>query len=487
MKLVNENGTLVGKDPESGETIPVEFDAVSVGSIDADSVSTDTLSAGFMPEISTVHLNGRDPQLVVDAVDPYTRIVADPTNQHTISSPLTVTTEGVRLEGLHLFVEAGAECDCIEFRADHGRVRNCRLDGNRENQSSGVAGLEDANGVTVTNCTDVIVEGCHVVQTRAQGILVSSYHSGRDGSGPVSHVRVRDNTIDSVWNGGILVQGGGNDPCEFVWVENNEVRNFKNEGIQAIDGCQNVWLTNNAVFGGTPGMVVEQHANRGVNRPVENIHFVDNHIDVSSDGFIVEHTADAIGRVTFRGNTIHATGSGISVATADWGDLTIADNTIIGDDGSDGIHINPASIEGIEIRDNVIKQFGSGMVKDNVPLVQGNVVGNRVYDCDDAIVWQDSPGANIEGNFCRVHDRGIIIQSNQAGLEDEASDVSGVTVTGNHIEEEDGASANGVETSQERGTLDYYLIKDNSINVSGTAVNDPVSGANSNVGPNQVY
>jgi hypothetical protein len=481
MKLVNENGTLVGKDPESGETIPVEFDAVSVGSIDADSVSTDALSAGFMPEISTVYLNGRDPQLVVDAVDPYTRIVADPTNQHTISSPLTVTTEGLRLEGFNLFVEAGAECDCIEFRSDHGRVRNCRLNGNRENQSSGVAGLEDANGVTVTNCTDVIVEGCHVVQTRAQGILVSSYHSGRDGGGPVSHVRVRDNTIEGVWNGGILVQGGGEDPCEFVWIENNEVRNFQNEGIQAIDGCQNVWLTDNEVMGDTPGMVVENHFNRGVDRPIRNVTFSGNTIDVDSDGFIVEHPAESLENVTITGNTINASGDGISVGDADWGDLSVTDNTIIGDGDGNGIYINPNSLDGIEIRGNLIKQFERGVFKDGAPLVQGDVTDNRFYGCTDGIIWQNSPGANITGNFCRVSNRGIIIESAHGG------NVSGVKVTGNHIEQEDGVTANGIETLQENGLLNSYLIKHNSINVSGTAVNDTVSGANSEVGSNQVY
>jgi hypothetical protein len=310
---------------------------------------------------------------------------------------------------------------------------------------------------------------------------VRSYHSGRDGGGPVSHVRVRDNTIEGVWNGGILVQGGGEDPCEFVWIENNEVRNFQNEGIQAIDGCQNVWLTDNEVMGDTPGMVVENHFNRGVDRPIRNVTFSGNTIDVDSDGFIVEHPAESLENVTITGNTINASGDGISVGDADWGDLSVTDNTIIGDGDGNGIYINPNSLDGIEIRGNLIKQFERGVFKDGAPLVQGDVTDNRFYGCTDGIIWQNSPGANITGNFCRVSNRGIIIESAHGG------NVSGVKVTGNHIEEEDGVTADGIETLQENGLLNSYLIKHNSINVSGTAVNDTVSGANSEVGSNQVY
>jgi hypothetical protein len=92
---------------------------------------------------------------------------------------------------------------------------------------------------------------------------------------------------------------------------------------------------------------------------------------------------------------------------------------------------------------------------------------------------------NSQGNY----ETSFATDNSQWFLQDsgEGTNVSGVKVTGNHIEEEDDVTADGIETLQENGLLNSYLIKHNSINVSGTAVNDTVSGANSEVGSNQVY
>lgn len=62
--LVNEGGKIVGKEPETGDTIPIELGDVFVNDLDANSVSTE--SAGIGQDVTLQESDDGRLEVIID-------------------------------------------------------------------------------------------------------------------------------------------------------------------------------------------------------------------------------------------------------------------------------------------------------------------------------------------------------------------------------------------------------------------------------------
>jgi hypothetical protein len=434
-----------------------------------------------------------DPQTVINNAPVGATIEFDSSVRHTVSAPVVINTAGFTVEGLHLKLAGGADAALMQVAADHCTVRDCDLDGNEANQTTGTAIGQSVNGVTVTGCADVTVEQNNIYDIRDQGILATSYNAGT--SGPISDVRIKDNRVENTRNGGILAQGGGSGAtAEDITIRDNTVIDPANEILQAIDGVRNVTIADNYAEGDTAGMVVENHSGRNVSRSLRDVTFRNNTVIVNGRGFNVSHPEYPFEDVKLIGNHIDHNGGTKGIDTRLSGavirGMEIKDNTIIGDRASNfavGMEVGTSAdtFENCTISDNTIREESNAINKFTGPLETLIVEDNFIFNCTQGINMQDAPGSRIHDNVLENLDgKGITIISDQGGSG--SANVYRMSVQGNDITDDGSAGVDGVQIKQDSGTMDYYVVVDNTIDVSGTAVNDSVGAANATTTPNTV-
>lgn len=201
--------------------IPVEgldlegADVSNVGQFDSTSVSTDKVNS-----ILTIQ-PGDDPKPIIEGADNYTRIIGDPTTQVTADSAIDIP-KGCIIENLNL--KAGSPFDGSNVTmSDHGVlysdhddvvIRNCEIDGNRQN----VSGND-------TSCIHLAGDHCKVINCKV---------TDADRHGIVfygSHCRTKINTaIDCVRQG--IAHQANNAQSDFRSL--NDTVKLPNTGTAAI-------------------------------------------------------------------------------------------------------------------------------------------------------------------------------------------------------------------------------------------------------------
>lgn len=174
IQLVNEGGKWVGRDPETGEKVPVPFEAVET------------------EEVNSVRHVSQDEDLVdiLGSVGPSTKLVLEPDATYQVDGEMAVEDDNITIEG------AGMESTRIEFSAETGdnmllvgqtdsanyfRIRNLTLDCSKQTEPDDLgvgSGDEDkspGNAIFFDNeggvgLTNPIVENVRIKNTANEAV-----------------------------------------------------------------------------------------------------------------------------------------------------------------------------------------------------------------------------------------------------------------------------------------------------------------------------
>jgi len=453
----------------------------NVDSLDANAVST-----GSLISVSDVVIRpDDDPQTKINNANSGDVISANPLDTHTVSSTVEVTTDDVTIVGLGLTLADTSDVPVLKIHNCSGvTVRNARIDGNRTNQTANQFN-QTVNGITITNAESITIEGGEVFDCLNQGILATSYDNGSADAGDVKNVTIENVDVDNSGNGGVIFAGGGSNISRGGVLSNCTVTNADNEHIQAIDGYDYVTFENNRVEGNTPGIAIESHTGRGATDQL-GFSIIGNHIEVDANAVLIDRNNLRQDGIIISNNTFNILGTGnrgvlMDGSKADF--LTISNNHFRGKstyetDSLVGVRIeNGAVINNCNVVGNTFYQLNRGIYFDNVD-VPAQVVANvgeeigilvRFVDTPDAAAAYNS-GLNLNGS-----DNDLVRIETSA-----TSTQNGNKAIGNHVTNGD----NCVTTS---GSVDYYIIKNNTSKSSNGTVSDGAGGANAIVKDNIGY
>tara|TARA_R110001599_G_scaffold79217_1_gene214696 strand:- start:858 stop:2765 length:1908 start_codon:yes stop_codon:yes gene_type:complete len=169
-----------------------------------------------------------------------------------------------------------------------GGVINC----NSANQSAYSAGSNMPFGIVATNVIDLTIDGIELKNAKHQGLFVSSYIPDSGGStgvteipkaaeGQCQRVKILNNRIIDVQNGGIFFAGGGSGTTDTkeCLIQGNYLNDSGisspdggTDGINFIDGAQDGIITGNIVHSkGGACIALEAHASRGTMRDLDGV------------------------------------------------------------------------------------------------------------------------------------------------------------------------------------------------------------------------
>jgi len=467
----------------------------SAGSVDlrnGDPVgSFESVSAGELSNVADIVIqDSDDPQTRINEANPGDTIVSHSQTQFTLSSPLEVTTDGLTVWGLNLKTGNGMD-DVALFTHSCKDVtlEKCRIDGNKTNNSETTA--LTVNGITVTDAENITIQNCHIKDTVSQGIVATSYTEDTNKTqGPVEDVFIVNNRVTGADNGGILFAGGGSNTSRGGYAAGNVVLNAANEQLQVIDGFDGVTLEGNYLAGDSPGIAIENHALDRNSTDTTGVNILGNTIKVSANGIILEKNNLDQDGIQILGNTIELTTTSVrgvlcDAYTADY--ISIVGNHFkgasgAGTDGVVGVRFNNPNTNSITVGFNTFDQFARGVYFDNADTVDATVVGNSIYDTHIGIRFRDSGGCNASHNIIKsVRDTGIQI------AETNGTNIDGNKAIGNHIVEAGGGGADAIETLSSNGSLDNYIIKNNTSSGMANGVSDSAAGGTTFVTDNIAY
>jgi hypothetical protein len=379
-------------------------------------------------------LAGRHPQDALDRAAPNETIVDGTGERREIAEPVTVTTPGVTLAGLHLRLADGADENLVEVAADGVTVTDFVLDGNRANQP----GDRQSNGLVVAGGSNVAVANGLVRNPSRHGIRVADTATITSDStvegdtvsvaaaDRASDVTVRDVRVESPRRDGCSVEGPA---VSNVAVRN--VRTFDSSdrgGVEIKDGASDAVVANCYAEGCRYGCAIQDHGEYGV----ANVVFTGN-TAVECDTAIDAQTSLRHAAVAVVGNTARGvTGAGMG--------------------GPGGIHMG--RVDGLVVANNLLEGTGeTGIrVEDCADAqVTGNVV--RGTTTGPSIDVADAPGALINDN--------VAVDAGGDGVRCAAggdAEVTDVQVCNNRCTGNDGF---GIRFVEEAGTIDYVLVSTN--------------------------
>ncbi|ADB63910.1 hypothetical protein Htur_5022 (plasmid) [Haloterrigena turkmenica DSM 5511] len=318
----------------------------------ASSDSTDTT-------LNTIHLSDSDDiHNVIDSAAPYTRIIGDRDNQHTLSKRIDITTDGLILQDCNLKLGASVNDDVIYVHdCKDAKVLNCFIDGNYQNQDYTNNGV--SNGVEVSNAHNIEVGDNEVVRAAGQGITATSYplaqnndYGGDKPGGPISNIYIEDNELSEIQNGDILLSGGNGVAAEYGYITGNVCTSTQQDILNVIDGFQHAKVEDNYCIGGGVGLAIEQHGSRGVDRKVHDVTVRNNTFEVSgANGIEFDHDTYPFRNIKLNDNTFIGNNTGVYVPSSfDLDGFMVRNNTF--ESCSTDISIN-STISNQSVGDNL--------------------------------------------------------------------------------------------------------------------------------------
>jgi len=397
--------------------------------------------------MSAIHLDGRDPQTVLDEVGPFTTVHADPGREISIQAPLTVDTPGLRLVGFTLRLADNANENLVEITADDVRFSNFRLDGNRKNQSSD----HTDSGITVSNASGVTITSGIISNVDRHAVLVGpgslSYESDQKRrilrETQVTDTTVRDVRVINPGRDGCSIQGVG---VATVTVDNVRTIGAEQRGaVEVKDGASGVIVTNCYAEESAYGCAIQDHRDFGTRDVVFANNLAESCTKLIDTQTSVRHE---------RAMIVNNVGRDIT-GTAD---LTVPA----------GIHTS--LIDGLLIGGNTLETVGTtGIDVRECSNVQ--VVTNAVSDVADGpgISIADTSGVVTANNLVTdtAADGVLCISTTESGIED-------IQICNNVCR---GCSGSGIRLSEETGTINYYLVAHNIARGTNVDTVDDVTGS----------
>jgi|GEM_PF-3652127 len=452
------------------------FADIVAGSVDAQSASIG--STRISPDPNA------DPQTVIDNAPVGATIEFDKSVTHTLSSALTVTTDGLTIRGPALKLADGANDAVLYIHSCSGvRVGGCDINGNRANQTG--PDRETANGVIVSNASNIMVGNSRIYDTYGQNILFTSYTTGNGSlttQGDISDVEAIGNRLENAGNGSLLFEGGGSNVSKNGRAINNTCLNADNEHIQAIDGFDGVSAVGNYVEGTTPGFIVESHTGR--NATAQRGFQISGNFCYIKPG--TENTACVRmdrnnlnqNGIVVSGNTLIAEGTNARAVVCD--NSTADFLTVVGNfcgsngtaDGQRAIFVTDSDIDCVTAVGNTIHQWQRGIQMSGDGTTSVTATGNNILNCDVGM------RALIGG----VIYSGNVIQDCTVGYEIRefnGNTVGGFGFLGNYTR--NCGTAISVNTGGTGGTIDKYIIKNNIDDGSTTHISESNGSATNTV------
>jgi len=183
------------------------------------------------------------PQTAIERAEPGETVVF--TGEYKLEETLTVSTDGLTVQNLRVFLEDGTDDDVVEIVSDEVTLTDFYIDGNRENQP----GDRQSNGIRVTDASNVAVMNGYIRCPSRHGVLIwdecwddgdHTYDDETEAS--TTDITVRDIRVDEPRRDGCSVEGGH---VSGVLVDN--IRTFESSDrgcVEVTDGVSNVLVKN---------------------------------------------------------------------------------------------------------------------------------------------------------------------------------------------------------------------------------------------------
>ena len=374
-----------------------------------------------------IEIGDRDVQTVLEEAPEGATVEASSADQRVVSSPVTITTDGLTVRGLSLKLADGANANVVEIRASDVRFEDFAIDGAKDAQADT---FEDS-GVVVCDASNVLVRNGRIRDVDRHGVLVGppepparaeSVEAGDELKGTaVSDVTISDVRVDDPNRDGCSVQGYN---VTNVHVERVRTFGSRDRGcVEANDGTSHVTIKNCYAEKCAYVAAVQDHFHYG-NAHVSILHntavncrkLVDTqtslvHRDVSVVGNVGRNLTGAVepwddefsgpggmflGQVDglrIAGNRVEGVDS-TGIAVEECTDLSVIDNSVR---ATAGAGISLRGTDRATVVDNSVSAAGS----DGISHVAAGgsrrtgavrIVGNRCHGCDGAGVFVDAGG-----------------------------------------------------------------------------------------------
>jgi hypothetical protein len=247
------------------------------------------------------------PQTVIDAAGEGETIApSDPSTAFDVDR-LEVTTDDLTLRDLSLRTADGSDDVALWVHACSGvTVERATIDGNKANQTVSAAdGI--ANGIIVSDASDIEVTASVIQDTKGQGIAATSRpRDTNKATGAIDNVSIRRCVTDGVENGDFLLSGGAGLSATNGELVGCVARNATQDVFNIIDGFQDAEMRNCRFVGDAVALAIEQHAERGVDRAVRDVTIGPNYLERTTENPVVEwdHNVDSFQNISFVGTTI---------------------------------------------------------------------------------------------------------------------------------------------------------------------------------------
>jgi len=424
----------------------------------------------------TLKLGDEHPQQVVDRASPGARIRADPAVTHNLTAPLLVDTAGLTIQGISLRLADGAATNLVEITADGVQFEDFRIDGN----ASGAADDFRSTGVAVTGAENVTIADGRINDTVRHGVLVADPAGSTstvpdedlvtDDWGPARHVTVRNVRVDAPNRDGCSVEGVGVDHVQVSNVRTTDSRDRGN--VEVKDGASSAVVTGCHATDCNYSVAVEDHGQYPM-----------------SDVVIAGNSANACAKL-INANTAPDIDHENVIATGNAGRDITGEPLARAPDGA----ICLGNVEGLVVANNAVR----GAAETGIHVygtADAQVVGNRAASVTDGpgIALTDAPGAIVLGNVVRdVSGAGIAYENLDGTSQGDvqishnrcaAVDGAGVAfrLERRHVAHDRLAEAMAVNVPPHdpgTGTVDNYLVTENSLRGAARGIDDTAAGPN---------
>jgi hypothetical protein len=402
IKLINEDGKIVGKNAKTGQRIPISFEAVN-----ADRMN------------NAVVARGNRLQAIQDAHD---RLPADGGEIYLVNhrygfdflneSKLSITKDDITIRGCsrssEIFLEDETTnteegADILEVRGANFELVGVTIDGNYLNNSPGEQGtVSDGHSILLTG-DEGVVRNCNIRKSTGDGVEISS---------GAQRCRVENNLFIDNWEHNVGLNG-----CEGVIVadniltgeqNNSSIGTYNGTGAPPTSHCD---ITGNMLL--SPDSIGIKITS-GIDK-TKDIHVADNIIrNAALQGIVVRTSSKATGPPE---------------------NITIKDNQIVGGSsraielrGADGV-----TIDSNEIKDNdkeAIRAYKQFALED-CAIINNQIIDNNAADAGATAVRFNNGSNNFP--YLRIKNNDIISTGSvlhQAGIQ------LGNTDTGQYVESE---------------------------------------------------
>lgn len=277
IQLVNENGVIVGRDPDTGEKVPISFETIQTKKFDnvfhASQHSGSDGGTKIQNALNAANTNAGTNAVVIGPNGPDSPTSAPESNVWEVSSNINIEgydhTHIIGRGSPLLFLSDSSDIDILRSAADNTgtrttdvTIRGIRFHGNKANQSGSIGprspdsdsdnDIKGSAGLRVVYATDWLVEDCRFINCQRFGFCVKESED----------ITVRSCYATGCGDDGFTAtnQYFQNTNLNNILFDDITGNNNADQGLEIEDGVDGVRVTNSQFNNnGNTGMTVKSH------------------------------------------------------------------------------------------------------------------------------------------------------------------------------------------------------------------------------------